>query len=92
MRIHGWAQLAAPLQGSADGLLITDSLGGAALAERITQVGQWQEFALYRGAPADGNLTITFALTGLGTALLDEVTVWVADVRPPATTASRPAP
>lgn len=79
IRIHGWAKLAAPLKGSLEGLTIIDSMGGPSLAERITQSEQWQEFSLYRGVPSDGNLNITFALTGLGTALVDEVTVRIAD-------------
>jgi hypothetical protein len=79
VRVHGWAKLAAPLQGSREGLTIIDSLGGASLAERITEVGQWQEFSLYRGVPADGRFNVTFALTGLGTAQVDEVTVRIAD-------------
>ncbi len=83
VRIHGWAKVVAPIQGSLEGLTIIDSLGGASLAERITQSGQWQEFSLYRGAPADGNLNITFALTGLGTAQVDEVTVRIADPTQP---------
>ncbi len=83
VRIHGWAKVAAPIQGSLEGLTIIDSLGGASLSERITQSGQWQEFSLYRGAAADGNLNITFALTGLGTALVDEVTVRISDPTQP---------
>lgn len=83
VRIHGWAKLDTAIQGSLEGLTIIDSLGGASLAERITRPGQWQEFSLYRGAAADGNLNITFALTGLGTALIDEVTVRIADPNQP---------
>jgi hypothetical protein len=86
IRIHGWAKLQGPLQGSHEGLTIIDSLGGRCLAERITRSDQWQEFSLYRGVPADGNLNITFALTGLGTALIDEVTVRVADPHSPTMT------
>ena len=84
IRIHGWAKLVAPLQGSLEGLTIIDTLGGPSLAERITQSDQWQEFSLYRGVSVDGNLNVTFALTGLGTALVDEVTVRIADPAQPA--------
>ncbi len=91
VRIHGWAQLNGDLQGSSEGLMVIDSLGGLALAERITRSGQWQEFSLYRGVPADGKLTVTFALSGLGSAMIDEVTVRIADIVPPAA-ASNPLP
>lgn len=84
LRIHGWAKLAAPLRGSIEGITIIDSLGGPSLAERITRSDQWEEFSLYRGVSADGNLNITFALTGLGTAYVDEVTVRIADPTQPA--------
>ncbi len=84
IRIHGWAKLVSPLEGSLEGLTIIDSLGGPSLSERITQSDQWQEFSLYRGVSVDGNLNITFALTGLGTALVDEVTVRIADPTQPA--------
>lgn len=90
VRIHGWAQINGTLQGSSEGLLIIDSLGGTPLAERITQSNQWQEFSLYRGVPADGELTVTIALSGLGSAMVDELTVRIADIgpaSPPAATA-----
>lgn len=38
-------------------------------------VDDWKEFALYRAAPQNANLTVTFALTGLGEAWLDDVTI-----------------
>ena len=78
VRIHGWAKVPEAIGGSLDGLMIIDSLGGPALAERFEQTRDWQEFSLYRGVPSDGNLNITFALTGLGTAMVDEVTVRIA--------------
>jgi hypothetical protein len=63
-----------------DGLMITDSLGGEAMAERIPITSGWQEFTLYRSVPHDGDLQLTFALTGFGEALLDEVTVRTVDL------------
>ncbi|MEQ8791706.1 MAG: hypothetical protein RIC55_35920 [Pirellulaceae bacterium] len=78
VRIHGWAHLPAPLTGSREGLLVYDSLGGPALAERITQTGQWREFTLYRLVPQDGDVRLTFALTGVGEAWIDDVTVQLA--------------
>jgi len=82
VKIHGWVHVAQPITGSYDGLLIFDSLGGRALAERIRATRGWQEFSLYRGAIEDTELVITFALTGIGRVMLDEVTVRTADLIP----------
>jgi hypothetical protein len=75
VRIHGWAQVPAPIVGNVDGLLIVDSLAGQPLAERIGETKGWQEFTLYRAVPRSGPLTVTFALTGLGVARIDNVTI-----------------
>jgi hypothetical protein len=75
LRIHGWARVPYPIQGSLDGLLIYDSLTGTALAERILETPDWREFTLYRAAPRDGSVTLTMALTGIGEAWLDDVTI-----------------
>ncbi len=73
--IHGWVQAPQPIAASVDGLLIVDSLGGEPLAQRIRGTSGWQEFGLYRVAPQSGTVTVTFALTGLGEAWLDDVTI-----------------
>ena len=75
LRIHGWARVPDPIQGSLDGLLIYDSLAGTALAERVLNAPDWREFTLYRAAPRDGTVTVTMALTGIGEVWLDDVTV-----------------
>jgi hypothetical protein len=75
LRIHGWARVSEPIRGSVDGLLVIDSLGGEPLAERIGQSHTWREFTLYRAALESGSMTVRFALSGLGTAEVDEVTV-----------------
>ena len=73
--IHGWAQVPAAVTGSVDGLLIIDSLSGEALAERIGQTDGWQEFTLYRAAGETGSMSVTFALSGIGQAWVDDVTI-----------------
>ncbi len=73
--IHGWVNLPQTPVGSVDGLLIVDSLGGEPLAERIGQTKGWHEITLFRVAARNQPLTVTFALTGLGQAWLDDFTV-----------------
>ncbi|HEX4142992.1 MAG TPA: hypothetical protein VHY91_05540 [Pirellulales bacterium] len=73
--IHGWVNIPKRIVGSVDGLLILDSISGEPLAERVLQTKDWQEFSLYRAAPRSGPMTVTFALSGLGEAFLDDVTV-----------------
>lgn len=75
VRIHGWVNIPEPITASVDGLMIVDSLGGPALAERIGKTGGWREFTLYRGAGEGDTLHLAFVLTGLGEAWLDDVTV-----------------
>jgi hypothetical protein len=74
-RIHAWVRVPGPIRGSVDGLLVVDSLAGAALADRIGATEGWREVTLYRAAPRSGELSVTFALTGLGEALIDDVTI-----------------
>jgi hypothetical protein len=71
-----------PVKGSVDGLLVFDSIGGPALAEHVGQTPGWRRLVLYRIVPQDAAgepLTVTFALTGLGEARIDEVAVRVLD-------------
>lgn len=74
-RIHGWAQVPKAIEASLDGLLILDSLGREPLAERIGKTEGWREFTMYRAAPASGPWQVTIAMTGLGEAWIDGVTV-----------------
>ena len=71
-----------PIRGSVDGLLVFDSLGGPALAERVGMTSAWRRLVLYRIVPADAGdepLTVTFALTGMGEARIDDVSIRVLD-------------
>jgi hypothetical protein len=83
VRIHGWVRLPEPLEGSREGLIISDSIGGMALASRITESGDWREFTLYRAAARDGEATVTFAISGRGEAWIDDVTIQTAAPRRP---------
>ena len=75
LEISGWVRIAEPVQGNVDGLEIVDSLGGRELALRIRQTNGWQPFRLIRGTSDTTNVTLTFALHGLGAASIDGVMV-----------------
>ena len=75
LRIQGWIELRVPVTGSLDGLLIYDSIGKQSLGLRFRQTGGWQPFVMYRVVDRTEELTLTFALSGFGEAVLDEVTV-----------------
>ena len=79
--IHGWVHVPAPITASTDGLLVVDSLSGEALADRIGQTKGWRQFALYRVAPQSGPMCVTFALSGIGEAWLDDVAIQVLEPR-----------
>ena len=82
VRIHGWANVPRQLGASDEGLLIFDSIGGAELGDRIRTTQGWREFTLYRAVPQSGALTVTFALTGLGEASLDDLSISLLDPEP----------
>ncbi len=86
LRLHGRVLIPTPIKGSPDGLLILDSLGGEALAERVTHAPEWKEFTAYRVADATRSFTLTFALTGMGEVWIDDVTI--EPIIPRATTAT----
>ncbi len=77
LRIRGWVRMPEQITASQDGLLVYDSLGGPTLGERFQLTEGWREFTFYRAAPTDADVSLTFALTGLGEASLDEVSVSV---------------
>ena len=83
VRIHGFVKTRQPLAGSFDGVMVIDSLGGPALAHRVRPGPDWQEFTLYRATGAADHLTVTLALTGLGSARFDDVTVTPLEVNAP---------
>lgn len=72
---EGWISISRPITGSVDGLMIVDSLGGEALAPRVSRTVGWQPFRLYRRASEGGPVRITFVLTGIGEVCLDDVAI-----------------
>ncbi|MGD9637280.1 MAG: hypothetical protein AB7U97_28655, partial [Pirellulales bacterium] len=75
LEISGWVRIDQPIGGNIDALEIVDSLGGRELALRVRQTDGWQPFRIIRGSKETTNVTLTFALHGLGTACLDGVMV-----------------
>ncbi|MCS6852907.1 MAG: hypothetical protein NZ700_17240 [Gemmataceae bacterium] len=75
VRVSGWIRIPYPIQASADGVLMFDSAGGEPLAVRLLGPTPWQRFALYRQVPPSGQISVTLALTGLGTAYFDDVRI-----------------
>jgi hypothetical protein len=75
--IHGWVRVLSDVTASTDGLLVVDSITGEALADRIGKTKGWRQFALYRAVPQPGPMCVTFALSGIGEAWLDDVAIEV---------------
>ncbi len=80
--IRGRVRIEQPITGSVDGLMIIDSFGGEPLAERFGKTNGWQDFVLYRVAPHEEPLSLTFVVTGYGEALIDEITVQPVEIPP----------
>lgn len=85
------------IAGSVDGLFVFDSLGGPALGERVGTSPSWRRMVLYRIVPpelAGEPVVVTFALSGLGEARIDDVSIRVLErsaTGMPATLVSTPS-
>lgn len=75
VRISGWVNVPDDIAKGHERFVVFDSLGGENLAERFGKTKGWQQFSYCRMAPVDGEITLTAALGGAGSALLDDVTV-----------------
>ena len=75
VEITGWVRVQQPIKGSITGLAIIDSLGGPELALSVRTTNDWQPFRLVRGASDTTEMTLTFALEGIGAASLDNVMI-----------------
>jgi hypothetical protein len=82
VRISVWVRIPAALQGSTDGAMIYDSIGGEPLAIRLTEPTKtkghglgWQRLSVFRRVPASGTVNLTLALSGLGTVYFDDVAI-----------------
>jgi hypothetical protein len=75
VEITGWVRIDTPIAGNINGLEIADSLGGPELALALRKTTGWQPFRMIRAAPHSGELRLTFALAGIGTASVDGVMI-----------------
>ena len=76
VRISAWLKIPKDITLTADGALFYDDACGEPLAVRTTSTGgQWKQFRLYRRVPASGQIGLTMALTGEGTAYFDDVRI-----------------
>jgi hypothetical protein len=75
LRIRFWLRIPTAIQGSVDGALIYDSLGGQALAVNHSDPLEWKQFTLYRVATRADQFTITLGLTGIGDMYVDDLVV-----------------
>ena len=82
VRIHAWVNVPRPISGTLDGLVVFDSLGGPELGDRVRGTQGWRELSLYRVAGQTGEMTVTFSLTGLGEASIDDLSVSLLDPEP----------
>jgi len=92
VRLHARVLAPAAITGSPDSLLILDSLGGEALAERVSLGPDWKEWNAYRMVDASGTSTITFALSGLGEVWIDDISIEPLVAATPAGPAGRQPP
>ncbi len=75
VRVSFWVKVPTPIQASADGVVIFDSAGGEPLGVRISHQPKWRQYHLYRRVPPSGKISMTFALTGIGTVFIDDVKI-----------------
>lgn len=88
VRISFQVKIPTPISATADGLVVYDSAAGEALGLRlIGPIPNFKRYTIYRQVPANGELRVVVALTGLGVAVVDDVRI--EPLSPPGTT---PAP
>ncbi len=75
VQISGWLRVPAPIKASPDGALFYDSAGGEPLGVRLTGATGWRKFTLYRRVPDSGLISVTLALTGIGTVYFDDIRI-----------------
>jgi hypothetical protein len=75
VRVSAWIKVPKEIQGTADGVLFYDDAGGDPLGVRLMVQQEWRQFHLYRVVPASGQISVTLAMTGIGTAYFDNIAI-----------------
>jgi hypothetical protein len=75
VQISGQVNIPVPITSSPDGALLYDSAGGEPLAIRFSASMGWKKFTVYRRVPASGLVSVTMALTGVGTVYFDDIRI-----------------
>jgi hypothetical protein len=75
VQITGWIRIPAAITATADGALFFDNAGGEPLGVRLVGPTLWRKFTLYRQVPANGLLSVTLGLTGIGTVYFDDIRI-----------------
>ena len=73
--VSGWIYIEEQLKGTADGLIVWDSIGGDTLALRFNKTNGWRQFVFYRYVPTDGLFETRFYLSGIGEAWIDDISI-----------------
>ena len=75
VRISAWVRIPQAINGSIDGALFYDSIGGEPLAIRLRPAMAWKKYSLYRKVPASGRVNVTLALSGIGEVFFDDICI-----------------
>ncbi len=75
VRVSAWVRIPTAITASPDGALFYDSAAGEPLAVRLTEATAWKKMTLYRRVPESGQISVTIALTGLGSVYFDDVRI-----------------
>jgi hypothetical protein len=85
VQISGWVAIPVKINASAEGVVVMDSSGGDTLAFRQSDPTEkkekdyypvdWRKFTLFRRVPANGIVTVTLNLTGMGRAAFDDIQI-----------------
>lgn len=86
IHVSGSVRVGSAVNGSLDGVTLTDNLTGLTGAMHWNEKRDWQKLELLREVYHDGDFTLTFTLHGLGDIQFDDLKVIAHD--PPQTTTS----
>ena len=75
LRIRFWLRVPAAIQGSPEGAILYDSIGGRTLAVTWVEPLEWKQFTLYRYATRSDLMTMTIGMTGIGELFVDDFAI-----------------